>query len=53
MTTSFTWDEISLAHQRMYENKLFGTVSCLVSAPTGGLTNYKSTVDAIERRRAQ
>ncbi len=50
MTTSFPWLEISDAHQRMLENKLYGTVSCLVSAPTFGLTNYKGTVEACARR---
>ena len=37
LTRVFGWDEIALAHQLMYENKLHGTVSCLVGAPTPGL----------------
>ncbi|MCA9577909.1 MAG: crotonyl-CoA carboxylase/reductase [Polyangiales bacterium] len=44
MTRLFTWDEIPQAHQLMYENKLHGTVSCLVGAPRPGLKNYAETL---------
>jgi crotonyl-CoA carboxylase/reductase len=44
MTECFTWDEIPKAHQLMYENKLYGTVSCLVGAPQKGLKNYEETL---------
>lgn len=47
MTRMFTWDEIPEAHQLMYENKLYGTVSCLVSAPRPGLKNLEETRAAI------
>ena len=40
-------DEIPTAHQLMYENKIHGTVSCLVGAPVPGLKNYEETVRAI------
>jgi crotonyl-CoA carboxylase/reductase len=43
MTRLFTWDEIPEAHQLMYENKLHGTVSCLVGAPRPGLKNLEET----------
>ncbi len=43
MTRLFTWDEIPEAHQLMYENKLHGTVSCLVAAPRPGLKNLEET----------
>ena len=47
MTKMFTWPEIPEAHQLMYENKLHGTVSCLVGAPQPGLKNMKETRAAI------
>jgi crotonyl-CoA carboxylase/reductase len=47
MTRSFEWSEIADAHQLMFENKLHGTVSCLVGAPVTGLKNYEETVRAI------
>jgi crotonyl-CoA carboxylase/reductase len=47
MTRLFTWDEIPQAHQLMYENKLHGTVSCLVGAPRPGLKNYAETLAAM------
>ncbi len=47
MTRLFTWDEIPKAHQLMYENKLHGTVACLVGAPRPGLRNLKETLEAI------
>ncbi len=47
MTELFTWDEIPQAHQRMYENKIYGTVSCLVGAPKPGLKNLEETRAAI------
>jgi crotonyl-CoA carboxylase/reductase len=47
MTRLFTWDEIVDAHQLMYENKLFGTVSALVGAPRPGLKNLEETRAAI------
>ncbi|MGB5809236.1 MAG: crotonyl-CoA carboxylase/reductase [Polyangiales bacterium] len=47
MTRLFTWDEIPQAHQLMYENKLHGTVSCLVGAPRPGLKNLEETRAAI------
>ena len=47
MTQLFTWDEIPQAHQLMYENKLHGTVSCLVGAPRPGLKNYAETLAAM------
>jgi len=48
MTDMFTWEQISEAHQRMFENKLFGTVSCLVGAPKPGLKNYEETLKAMQ-----
>jgi len=47
MTQLFTWDEIPKAHQLMYENKLHGTVACLVGAPRPGLKNLEETRAAI------
>jgi len=47
MTRLFTWDEIPKAHQLMYENKLHGTVACLVGAPRPGLKNLEETRAAI------
>jgi crotonyl-CoA carboxylase/reductase len=47
MTRLFTWDQIPEAHQLMYENKVFGTVSCLVGAPRPGLKNLDETRAAI------
>ena len=47
LTRMFTWDEIPHAHQLMYENKLHGTVSCLVGAPKPGLKNLEETRAAI------
>ena len=47
MTKLFTWDEIPTAHQQMYENKLHGTVSCLVGAPRAGLKNFEETKAAM------
>ena len=47
MTRLFTWEEIPEAHQLMYENKLHGTVSCLVGAPRPGLKNLEETRAAI------
>jgi len=41
MTRLFTWDELPLAHQLMYENKLYGTVACLVGSPKPGLKNLE------------
>ena len=41
-----TWDEIAEAHQLMYENKLHGTVACLVGAPRAGLKNLEETLAA-------
>jgi len=49
MTRLFTWDEIPEAHQLMYENKLHGTVSCLVGAPRPGLKNLEETRAAIAK----
>ncbi|MBP7684827.1 MAG: crotonyl-CoA carboxylase/reductase [Deltaproteobacteria bacterium] len=40
LTRVFTWEEIPEAHQLMYENKLHGTVACLVGAARPGLTSY-------------
>jgi len=37
LTRTFTWDEIPMAHQLMYQNKLHGTVACLVGSPKPGL----------------
>jgi crotonyl-CoA carboxylase/reductase len=37
LTRLFRWDEIPYAHQLMMENKLHGTVACLVGAPRPGL----------------
>lgn len=48
MTRLFTWDEVPRAHQLMYENKLHGTVSCLVGAPRAGLKSYAETLAALE-----
>ncbi len=47
MTRLFTWEEIPEAHQLMYENKLHGTVACLVGAPRPGLKNLEETRAAI------
>ncbi|MGD8826435.1 MAG: crotonyl-CoA carboxylase/reductase [Myxococcales bacterium] len=47
MTRLFTWEEIPEAHQLMYENKLHGTVSCLVGAPRPGLKNFEETLAAM------
>ncbi len=44
LTQLFTWDEIPEAHQRMYENKLHGTVACLVGSPRPGLRTYAETL---------
>lgn len=44
MTDLFTWNEIPEAHQKMFENKLHGTVSCLVGAPKPGLKNFEETL---------
>ncbi len=49
MTQCFTWDEIPKAHQDMYENKIHGTVSCLVGAPRRGLKNLEETLAAMEK----
>ena len=48
MTRLFNWDEIPSTHQKMYENKLHGTVSCLVTAPRPGLKNYEETLAAMK-----
>ena len=48
MTRLFKYEEIPHVHQLMYENKLHGTVSCLVGAPRAGLKNYKETLAAME-----
>jgi crotonyl-CoA carboxylase/reductase len=47
MTRLFTWEEIPEAHQLMYENKLHGTVACLVGAPRPGLKNLEETLAAM------
>ena len=47
MTKLFKWDEIPEAHQQMFNNKLHGTVSCLVGAPKPGLKNYEETLACI------
>ncbi len=47
LTRTFTWDQIPEAHQLMFENKLHGTVSCLVGAPREGLRNLEETRAAI------
>jgi D-arabinose 1-dehydrogenase-like Zn-dependent alcohol dehydrogenase len=47
MTRLFSYDEIPLSHQLMYQNELYGTVSCLVGAPKPGLKNLKETLAAI------
>ena len=47
MTRMFNWGEIPEAHQLMYNNKLHGTVSCLVGAPRPGLKNLEETRAAI------
>ncbi|MBX3251827.1 MAG: crotonyl-CoA carboxylase/reductase [Myxococcales bacterium] len=44
MTECFAWDAIPEAHQRMYENKLHGTVSVLVGAPREGLKTFEETL---------
>lgn len=49
MTKLFTWDQIPQAHQEMYENKLHGTVSCLVGAPRPGLKHLDETLEAMKR----
>ena len=52
MTEYFPWDEIPAAHQAMYENRILGTVSCLVGAPRPGLTNLAETRKAIAEERS-
>ena len=47
MTHCYRWAEIPQAHQDMYENRITGTVACLVGAPTTGLHNYQEVVDAL------
>ncbi|MBC7173145.1 MAG: zinc-binding dehydrogenase, partial [Polyangiaceae bacterium] len=47
MTELFTFDQIPEVHQKMYENKVYGTVSCLVGAPRPGLKNFAETLAAI------
>lgn len=47
MTRLFTYDEIPLSHQLMFQNELYGTVSCLVGAPRPGLKNLQETLAAI------
>ncbi len=47
LTKLFTWEQIPLAHQQMYENKLHGTVSCLVGAPRPGLKHLDETLAAM------
>jgi hypothetical protein len=46
----FAWGEIPEAHQLMYENKLHGTVACLVGAPEPGLKNFEQTLAAMAKR---
>jgi crotonyl-CoA carboxylase/reductase len=46
LTRVFAWEEIPAAHQLMYENKLHGTVACLVGAPRPGLRNLEETLAA-------
>lgn len=48
MTEYFSWNDVPAAHQAMYENRILGTVSCLVGAPRPGLTNLAETRQAIE-----
>jgi crotonyl-CoA carboxylase/reductase len=50
MTRLFTWEEIPEAHQLMYENKLHGTVACLVGAPRPDLKNFEETLAAMAKR---
>ncbi|MCB9612143.1 MAG: crotonyl-CoA carboxylase/reductase, partial [Sandaracinus sp.] len=47
MTECFEWNELPDAHQRMFENKLHGTVSILVGAPRRGLKNLDETRAAL------
>ncbi len=47
MTRLFTYEEIPLSHQLMFQNELYGTVSCLVGAPRPGLKNLQETLAAI------
>ena len=49
LTKLFTWDEIPQAHQLMYENKLHGTVSCLVGAPRPGLRTFRETLAELKK----
>jgi len=51
MTGLYTWADIPKAHQDMYENKIHGTVSCLVGAPRPGLKNLAETRAAIASSR--
>ncbi|MEM9195902.1 MAG: zinc-binding dehydrogenase, partial [Myxococcota bacterium] len=46
MTKLFQWDELGEAHQLMYENKLHGTVSCLVGAERAGLKTLRESTEA-------
>lgn len=47
MTDCFEWTQLPEAHQRMYENKLHGTVSILIGAPRRGLKNLDETRAAL------
>lgn len=49
MTRLFDYKEIPEAHQRMLNNELHGTVSCLVGAPRPGLKNLAETRVAMEQ----
>ncbi len=48
MTECFEWTQIPEAHQRMFENRIYGTVSCLVGAPRRGLKNFEETLAAMK-----
>lgn len=49
LTRTFTWKELPLAHQLMFENRLHGNVACLVGAPRTGLR----TLDDVNRAAAE
>ena len=40
LTETFGYDAIPLAHEKMADNQLKGTVACLVGAPREGLTDF-------------
>ena len=44
LTETYTYEQIPWAHELMRQNKLKGSVACLVGAPTTGLTDFAETI---------